>query len=191
MIMLDFGKITIPYVMEIVSNLGVNCIIGWRFMLLLGAGTEPSLAHGSYASITYYKACIPDTSSTEVLEMPRICIMSSKEKPVRLGKLYLSKEECEMAVKGRDETKSNLHSRTFNSEIKRQVKEHKEGSKNKAWKYQIMNTLEVEKLFKKRVMLGRVPESAENREVSNHGNGGASARSGSQHRSSVQCKRWD
>ena len=80
--------------MEIVSNLGVNCIIGWRFMLLLGAGTEPSLARGSYASITNYEACIPDTGSTEISEMPQICIMSSAEKTVRLGRLYSSKD-CE------------------------------------------------------------------------------------------------
>ena len=40
-------------------------------------------------------------------------------------------------------------------------------------------------------MVGRVPESVEYREVSGYRNGGISARSGSQYRIFVQCKRWD
>ena len=148
--MLDFGKITIPYVMEIVRQLRSKLYHRLEIHAVVGAGTEPSLAHGSYAAITNYKACIPDTSSTKVLEMPRICIMNSGKTPVRLGKLYLSKEECERVVKGRDETKSTLHLRAFSSGIKRQIKEHKEGSKNKVWKYHIMNTSEVENIKKKK-----------------------------------------
>ena len=88
-------------------------------------------------------------------------------------------------------TKSNLHLRTLKTEIKRQVKEPIEGLKTKAWGYQIMNTSEVDRLLKKRVMVGRVPESVEYREVPGYRNGGVSARSGSQCRSIVQCKRWD
>ena len=111
--------------------------------------------------------------------------MNSGEAPKRLGKLYMSKEDCEKVVKGREESKP-FHLRTCSSVIKRLVKEHKEG--NKAWECHIMNTSEVEKIKKKRVMVGRVPGGAEYREVSSHGNGGAGARSGSQYRNSVQCK---
>ena len=145
--MLDFGNITMPYVMEIVSNLGVKCIIGWRFMLLLGAETEPSLAHGSYATITHSKACIPSISSISTSEMPQIRIMNSEEAPRRLGKLYMSKEECEEAVKGRAERNPSLL-RTCSSEMKRLIKEHGEGGK--AWESHIMNTSEVEKIERKK-----------------------------------------
>ena len=144
--MLDFGKITIPYVMEIVSNLGVKCIIGWRFMLLLGAGTKPLLAHGSYATSTHSKACIPSISSTSTSEMPQICIMNSEEAPRRLGKFYTSKEECEKAVKGQAERNPFLL-RTCSSEMKRLIKEHREG--DKPWESHIMNTSEIEKILKK------------------------------------------
>ena len=116
-------------------------------MLLLGAGTEPSLVHGSYATITNPTACIPDISLIEGQEMPKLCVKQSGGAPKRLGKLFLSKAECETVVKGRDESKPHgASSTTCNSVIKQLNGQYENGGEDKAWGYHIMNTSEVEKI---------------------------------------------
>ena len=147
MIIMDFGYCSgIPYVMEIVSNLGVNCIIGWRFMLLLGAGTEPSLVHGSYATITNPTACIPDIGLIKGQEMPKICVKQSGKPPDRLGKLFMSKLECEAEVKRREESKTGgASSTTCNSMMKQLNEQYENGDEDKDWGHHIMNTADVEK----------------------------------------------
>ena len=150
-IIMDFGYYSgIPYVMEIVSNLGVNCIIGWRFMLLLGAGTEPSLVQGSFATITNPTACIPNLGVIKGQEMPYICIKQSGNPPDRLGKLFPSKIECEAEVKRREESKAGgASSTTCNSMMKQLNEQYENGDEDKDWGHHIMNTAEIEKIKKK------------------------------------------
>ena len=83
--------------------------------------------------------------------MPKICIRQSGEAPERLGKLYLTREECEKVVKGRDESKPyGASSITCNSVIKQLNGQYRNGGEDKAWGYHIMNTSEVEKILKKK-----------------------------------------
>ena len=85
--------------------------------------------------------------------MPKICIRQSGEAPERLGKLYLTREECEKVVKGRDESKPyGASSITCNSVIKQLIGQYRNGGEDKAWGYhtQAMNTAEVERIKNKK-----------------------------------------
>ena len=116
-------------------------------MLLLGAGTEPSLVNGSFATITNPMACIPDNGLSKGKEMPKICVKQSGKPPERLGKLFPSKIECEAEVKRRDESKpGGASSITCYSMMKQLNGQYENRDEEKTWGHHIMNTADVEKI---------------------------------------------